>query len=371
MKEKQHLIGFSDFSGSSSIFEMASELTKIGVPKDLMQFIHNLTGEKIERTQSGMMRGGKFRTLHGEYGGDWPSAKDSPMSHDVEVIGQKSGKDRIYAYLTGLPTETDTDLRLILVNPEEEMVHYITKKTGKTRDWKGYDPDRPNVSQKRGFYMRIITIDRETGEPVAAWRGTISQLLEDVTDESILYIMEHEERVVKKREARKELLMDADKFLDHFKKKYINIVNKGLEKKTGKRKEEFAQMMKDADPADFAKMAASSDSWMRKSDLPQSIIDIMTKAAEIENGVVDEGMLKVELRKFLEYLANEGKYETDPEQRYDKVALLDDVIAKHSLMGTCSKFLQYIVTGKTATVAKDIFTELGLEDLGLGDDFDF
>jgi len=369
MSRKQHLIGFSDFSGSSSIFEMASELSKIGVPKDLMQFIHNLTGEKIERTQSGMMRGGKFRTLHGEYGGDWPSAQDAPMSHDVEVIGQKSGKDRIYAYLTGLPTEVDTDLRLILVNPEEEMVHYITKKTGKTRDWKGYDPDRPNVSQKRGFYMRIITIDRETGEPVAAWRGTISQLLEDVTDESILYIMEQEERVTTKRSARKEHLMTDEKFLDHFKNKYIEMVTKGLEKKTGKRKEEFKQMVSNLDPEDFSKLA--NDSWIRQSELSQSMKDIIQKSAEISNGTVDEGMLKVELRKFLEYLANEGKYETDPNQSYDKIALLDDVIAKHSLMGTCSKFLQYIVTGKTASVAKDIFTELGLEDLGLGDDFDF
>jgi hypothetical protein len=147
------------------------------------------------------------------------------------------------------------------------------------------------------------------------------------------------------------------------------MVTKGLEKKTGKRKEEFKQMVSNLDPEDFSKIAI--DSWISTSELSQSMKDIIQKSAEISNGTVDEGMLKVELRKFLEYLANEGKYETDPNRSYDKIALLDDVIAKHSLMGTCSKFLQYIVTGKTASVAKDIFTELGLEDLGLGDDFDF
>ncbi len=367
MQKRNYLKGFGEFIGSSKVFEMASELSKLGVPKDLMQFIHNLTGEETSRTPTGMMRGGKFRTLHGEYGGDWPSYQDEPMSHDVQVVGQKTGKDRIYNYLTSLPTEIDTGLRLILVNPEEQMVHYITRKTGKTKDWKGYDPMRPEVSQKRGFYMRIITIDRETGEPVAAWRGTVSQLLEDVTDESILYIMEKEQRVTSKRETRKEYKMTPDKFIEYFKNNYVKLVNKGLEKKTGKRKEEFKELLGQVDPSELGKL---KDQTIYQSDLPASLKNLINKAAEIESGVVDKGMLKVELRKFLEYLAKEGKYETDPEISWDKVAMLGDVIAKHSLMGACSKFLQYIVTGKTATVAKDIFTELGLGDLGLGDDFE-
>jgi hypothetical protein len=368
MTKVKHLKGFSEFTGSNPIFEMASELSKIGVPKDLMQFIHNLTGEKTERTLTGWMRGGKFRTLAGEYGGDWPSYQDDPLSHDVQVIGTKTGKERVYNYLTSLPTDRDIPLRLILVNPEEEMVHYITRKTGKTKDWKGYDPDRPEVSQKRGFYMRIITIDRETGEPVAAWRGTISQLLEDVTDESILYIMEQEERVKSKREVRKSYEMSEDKFIEYFEDKYINIVNKALEKKTGRRREEFKEMLQDISPEDVAKLDRYN---IYKSDLPESLINVIKKATEISTGAVDKGLLKVELKKFLEYLANQGKYETDPNRSYDKVALLDDVIDKHSLMGACSKFFQYIVTGKTASVAKDVFTELGIADLGLGDDFDF
>jgi len=367
MQEHNYLKGFNEFTGTGRIFEMASELSKLGVPKDLMQFIHNLTGEKISRTRTGMMRGGKFRTLQGEYGGDIPSYQDMPLSHDVEVVGKKTGRERIYNYLTKLPTETDTDLRLILVNPEEELVHYITKKTGKTREWKGYDPDRPEVSQKRGFYMRIVTIDRETGEPVAAWRGTISQLLEDVSDESVLYIMEPEERVLTKRKTREGYKMTADRFIKHFKDNYIKLVNKGMEKKTAKRQEEFRKLAGELDPSELGQF---KDQSIWKNDMPASLKRLIDTAAEIEAGVIDEGKLEVELRQFLEYLAKEGKYETDPKIIWDKVAMLSDVIDKHTLMGTCNRFLQYIVTGKVAAVAQDIFTELGLEDLGLGDDFE-
>lgn len=367
MAKVNYLKGFSEYTRLNPMFEMASELTKLGVPKDLMQFIHNLTGEKVDRVET-WSRGGKFRTLAGEYGGAWPAYQDDPLSHDVKVIGTKTGKERVYNYLTSLPTDRDISLRLILVNPEEGMVHYITRQTGKTRDWKGYDPNRPEVSQKRGFYMRIITIDKETGEPVAAWRGTISQLLEDVTQESVLYIMEQEDRVKTKRETRKSYKMDADKFIDYFEDKYINIVNKALEKKTGRRREEFKELLQEVSPEDVAKL----DKYMvYKDQLPESLLNVIKKATEISTGAVDRGLLKVELRKFLEYLASQGKYETDPSVPYDKVALLDDVIDKHSLMGTCSRFFQFIVTGKTASVAKDVFTELGIADLGLGDDFDF
>lgn len=371
MKKIEYLKGFSQFSGNTQISEMASELTKIGVPNDLMQFIHKLSGEPVKRTKSGMMRGGKFRTLAGEYGGDFPAAQDYPMSHDVSVVGTKTGKDRIYNYLTGLPTDRDVSLRLILVNPDEEMIHYITRKTGKTKEWKGYDPDRPEVSQKRGFYMRISTIDRETGEPVAAWRGTISQLLEDVSENSVLYVMETEDRVLDKRKTRESYKITKDRFLDHFKNNYVEMVNRGIEKKTGKRREEFKKMISNLDVEDFENFRGLSGNYVHKSDLSKSMQDIIKKSAEISTGTVDDGMLKVELKKFLEYLADKGKYEIEDNTYGDPIAKLENVIDKHTLIGTCSRFLQYIVTGKTVSVAKDIFTELGIEDLGLGDDFEF
>ena len=374
MGKKQYLKGFSQFSGKSQIFEMASELTKIGVPRDLMQFIHKLTGEEQMRTQSGMIRGGKFRTLAGEYGGDWPSSQDIPLSDDVKVIGTKTGSQRIYSYLTGLPTNRDVGLRLILVNPDEELVHLINRKTGKTKDWKGYDPDRPEVSQKRGFYMRIITIDRETGEPVAAWRGTISQLLEDVSDNSILYVMEDETRALDKKIKRGSYKMTDEKFLEYFTDTYSGLIEKAATKKNAKAVATMAAKIKKLDPNKLLQDLKSHDSLIRDRyayNLPGDLVKFIKKAIEINSNRVDLGHIKVDYAKFLEYLADNGNYEKIEKRYGDSKADLNDVIAKHSLMGTCSKFLQFISTGKTASVSKDIFTEMGLEDLGLGDDFEF
>jgi hypothetical protein len=358
---KNYLKGFNQYA---QVNEMASELTKLGVPKDLMQFIHKLTGQKVSRTKSGMMRGGKFRTLHGEYGGDWPETQDDPLSHDVSVVGSKTGLQRIYDYLVNsIDKRTDTKVKLILVNPDEQMVHYITRKTGKTQEWKGYDPDRPNVSQKRGNYIRIVTIDRETGEPVAAWRGTIEQLRGDITDNSVLYIMEDESRAQTKRESRAEGKKMTDQiFLDYFKKEYMNIITKVFAKKETKKKEEFQNKLSQIDPEQLQGFGSFSSIG---STGP--LAELINAAKEVQSGSFSEGQLTVELRKFLEYLGDKGDYaQTKGAPAWDKRASIESVVERHSLMGACSKFLQFIATGKTASVYTDIFKELGLEELGLG-----
>lgn len=357
---KRYLKGFNQYS---QVNEMASELTKLGVPKDLMKFIHQLTGKKAARTKTGMVRGGKFRTLHGEYGGDWPETQDAPLSHDVAVVGSKSGVQRIYDYLVNnIDKRKDTAVKLILVNPDEQMVHYITRKTGKTRDWKGYDPDRPEVSQKRGNYIRIVTIDRETGEPVAAWRGTIEQLRDDITENSVLYIMEQETRATEKREKREETKkMDDKTFLDYFKKEYTKILTKVYDKKAVQKKEEFQKKLSQIDPEELKSFGS-----YQSISAAGPLAELLAAAKDIETGTMSDGQIDVEYRKFIEYLGDRGDYKKKSPDSWDKKADIKDVVERHSLMGACSKFLQFIATGKTATVYTDIFKELGLEELGLG-----
>ena len=55
----------------------------------------------------------------------------------------------------------------------------------------------------------------------------------------------------------------------------------------------------------------------------------------------------------------------------DRKADISDVIDKHSMMGACSKFLQFIVTGKTSGVHVNVLSDIGLadpSDLGLDAD---
>jgi hypothetical protein len=96
------------------------------------------------------------------------------------------------------------------------------------------------------------------------------------------------------------------------------------------------------------------------------LAQLLAAAKDIETGTMSDGQIDVEYRKFIEYLGDKGDYKKKAPDSWDKKADIKDVVERHSLMGACSKFLQFIATGKTATVYTDIFKELGLEELGLG-----
>jgi hypothetical protein len=91
------LLGFNEYNKSSDkLFEMASELTKLGVSKDLMRFIHKLTGK-----YQGMTRDRFYTRIEPERAqkGPYPAREDIPLSHDVQVRGVKVGRKQIGHYL--------------------------------------------------------------------------------------------------------------------------------------------------------------------------------------------------------------------------------------------------------------------------------
>ena len=224
------------------------------------------------------------------------------------------------------------------------------------------------ISVKAGYFMRAITIDAETGEPIASWTGTLGQLMDHVSEESVLYIMEDERRAVEKAEKRKkEAEFGRDKFFEYFKNDYINVLNKAWEKKTGKRKEEWEQLKSEISPEEF--MAASST---KVSEMSPKLQELFTKAQEIKSGGFNTGDLTIYCSNWLEYMATAGNYKLRSEHSWDKQADLLDVIKKHTLMGACNRFLQFITTGKIAGPYLDALKELGIDtdstgDLNLGD----
>jgi hypothetical protein len=315
--------------------------------------------------KAGLRRGGKFRTQQmdsgkpgGYYGGDWPLHQDFRLSHDVMVRGEKTGKDRIYQWLDNLDKQKDTDPHAILVSPDPvaPQIWYLTRKTGtlnpKERMARFGTEDRPpaweaGISVKAGYFMRAITIDGETGEPTSRWTGTLGQLMNHVSDESVLYILEDERRAVEKAEKRKkEAEISKGKFLDYFKGEYMKILNNAWQKKSGNRASEFEQMKSQMSPEDFAD--------------PEKLKELQQKANEIGGAGFNPSDLSVYYDKWLEYMGEVGHYKSS-EFSWDKKADLADVIKKHTMMGASNRFMQYIITGKVTGPHLDVLKDLGID----------
>lgn len=376
MNNYVYLRGFDSFSKSNSyqvsLNEMASSLMEIPEFKkqpELMQFIHTLTGKKEDRSWSkkGMRRGGKFRTDLGTYyGGDWPEHQDFRLSHDVMVKGKKTGKDRIYNWLDSLDKKKDTNPNSILINPDPvaPTIWYLTKKTGtlspaERQQMFGDDDKRlaweKGISVKAGYFMRAITIDQETGQPLSTWLGTLGQLMDNVNDDAVLYIMEDDKRAQDKYNKRiEEQRMDKDKFVEFFTDNYMPKLEKAMAKKQASRRDQFSKMAASMKPEDIPAG--------KYSDFSSAMKELAAAAREISSGEISNMDLGVQYDRFVEYLMEEGDYKASEGSFGDSKADIKDVIDRHSMMGACSKFLQFIVTGKTSGVYVNVLADIGLGD---------
>ena len=140
MRSINYLKGFKSFIHNDvSVNEMASSLTKLGVSKNLMTFIHKLKGvatrpreaqkQYNRRTGSNDIQFHTYTEPVASRKGPWPATEDVPLSHDIEVQGTKTGLNKIRHYLeTVVPKNKDTDARLILVTPSQDLACYITRR---------------------------------------------------------------------------------------------------------------------------------------------------------------------------------------------------------------------------------------------------
>lgn len=392
MNNINYLKGFNAFITSDMrVDEMASNLTKLGVAKDLMQFIHKLKGVATRPRQAQNQynpRTGKsdiaFFT-HAEptasKKGPWPATEDVPLSHDVEVLGTKTGLNKIRHYLEKVvPKNKDTDPRLILVNPNQDLAYYITRKTGKTspaereekygesdrsrsREMSRFDPVSP-VSEKIGMYIRTVTIDLDSGEPVARWEGTIGQMvdLNLINDSSILYIMEKEDRVRTKRKSRKSRReVKTSDFIEYFTKNFESVARRFLDKESEAAKSELEATKKQIDPTQL-----DIDSSGRMV-IPSDILDKINRLKKvIGSSKFDVNMLEPKLNNFLELAMKEGEYEPMGNSYLDRGrASLTQMTEIHTMPIVASMFLQFLTLGKVQKKfhTDDVIKELGLEDL--------
>jgi hypothetical protein len=63
-------------------------------------------------------------------------------------------------------------------------------------------------------------------------------------------------------------------------------------------------------------------------------------------------------------MAEAGHYKAS-EYLHDKKADLADVLKKHTIMGACNRFMQYILTGKVTGPHLDVLKDLGIDTEGI------
>lgn len=177
--------------------------------------------------------------------------------------------------------------------------------------------------------------------------------------------MEDERRAVEKAQKRKEKnTLGMEKFINYFKGEYLNILNRAWSKKTYKKSQDFKRLTGELEPGD---MGGINPSITRQDvDLSPKLRELIELAREIGSGEFNTGDLQVHYNKWLEYMTEAGDYVIDPSSR-DPKAEISDVIRKHTIMGACNRFLQYIVAGKVTGTHLDILKQLGIgTDADLG-----
>lgn len=366
--KNQDLYGFDEFNSNSiiKIDEMASELTKLGVKKEHMQFIHQLSGKLTSRVEKTPYRNSGFKTTKSpgpSNSGPYPTTEDIPLAHNVQVEGVKKGKKQIYHYLTNVvSSKEDTNVRFILVNPDNDGVFYLTKKLGKLtgpeKKEMGIDHKSRaelsrdhNVSQKRGLYMRAVSIDLSSGEYTAHWYGRIGEMREDMSENSILYILKHEDDVRTKRSVRtKRTSVTQEEFIEYFVKNYVKILDTQ------------GKSNADALHAEVIKRNSlpSSNDRYERDNFNRETNRMEDEANSIKG--IDPQKLFYKLRNLLHLAMKEGEYVPDKTDR--NKADLSDMINKHTQPIVASMFLQYIALG---SVHKPFYTDNPFKELGLDD----
>jgi hypothetical protein len=382
MKLNNYLKGFNDYSTSQSINEMASSLSKLGVPKDLMQFIHKLSGKITHSKQAQKQWNpatGKMDTEfhtreapHASKKGPWPGTEDVPLAHDVEVIGTKTGRKNIQHYLEQIISKIkDTDTRLILATPSIDGLHYITRKLGKLgpagRIEKFGEDDleiarAAGHSEKTGMYLRHVAIDPDSGEAIADWWGTIGQIIQagHIAEDSILYILETEDKVRASRKTRSDIrTVNPEAFIEYFVENFEKIAGPMLTKSGDRARSEYAKTMSEISPDDIT----TEYGYLRvnNKEAKKKIQDLI---GLINSSKFDADTLLPRLNTFLELAMKDGEYEAA--ERHTDTADLTDMVKKHTQPVVASMFLQYLVLGR---VAKNFYTDNPFVELGLDDLF--
>ena len=197
------------------------------------------------------------------------------------------------------------------------------------------------------MYIRTVAIDLDSGMPISRWEGTIGQMVsnEIINDDSILYIMEKEDRVREKRKKRKAIKeVKVKDFLEYFKTSLGKVASRLINKEAESARKELKDVRGGINYSELP-----IDNYGR-IQLPQ---DLTSKIAELERKIksedISDELLEIKLHQFLELAHKEGEYERSSEdvrRSWVPEADLGDMVDIHTMPVVASMFLQFIVAKK-------------------------
>jgi len=404
---KNYLKGFDELF---LINEMASTLSKLGLPKRLVGVIHKLP-DKIEQIRPFTYnQGDRARQAELE-----PIGQNRP-SHEVEVIdhfrmkktellGNKTADKSGPGFLSDMEKfPLAKDMRIILAVPEpggkyagqEPRYDYIYHKGtawgkrhqggGKkyriltmdqegniVRDWHAYqgkltyprDPNNPNAPSKfrddfKDFptaadgKIDVYILDHETVDHETAYQdmggsgGKRSHLVPIGKARKL------------GRDRKKAALYNGVAFINEFASKFENI----LEHLFGKRKDAAREKYREL-------VAAGEDiSTEEMRDLQRTI----------QNNEAVSDNINMYYARYLKYLMTNGAYDKTSldeiegndnisSSEYQKYASIEDIIEKHGKMKSLRNFAEYILTGEVDDVNKEMEVAIDEPEYSMEDEF--
>lgn len=401
---KNYLKGFNEFF---QVNEMASSLSKLGVPKKLISVIHRLP-DKIEKIRPFTFKAGYERQA------ELPPIAQNRPSHEVgvldhfrmkktELLGNNYGVHpyKQPGYLADLEKVPWGDMRILLAVPEPggkyagqaPRYDYIYNKSsawgkkaqgggkkyriltmdedGKIiRDWQAYqgdltyprDPDNPDAPRrKRNDFKNFPT--------AADGKIDVYILDPEIVDFETAYQdmggreMPRTHRVgvgkarAKARARKASSIENIDTFLEDFGDKFSKILKDIFGKRKRKAAEKYAELI-------------------LRNDAPAEEIDRLAEIINSNRNVEDN--LKKYYKDFLAHLKASGEYESTDMQEVgdmyisntDMYASINDILKKHGKMKSLRNFAEYILTGDVNDMYKEM--EVSIETPGeeFSDDFE-
>lgn len=415
---KNYLKGFSDFY---KLNEMASTLSKLGVPKKLIKVIHNLP-DKIEKiTPFDFKSGGRRSYELPPIGQNRPShaveVKDHFRMKKTELLGDNYGIHKSPGFLADLEKVPWGDTRILLAVPEPggkyagkapryDYIYHKGSAWGKVsqgggkkyrvltlddegrilRDWQAYqgklkyprDPNDPIAERKERNDFKdfptaadgkidVYILDTE----IVGTERVPQQLgLKEIPPGDTYNKPVHDVGIGKARmtarERVKSRLMNSDVFIDNFASRFKEIIATIF----GKRKQQAA--------------AAYADLILQDDADPQMINDLQ-KTININPDVMEN--IERYYRDFIKYANLAGDYRKADfseigdtlnlgEYNLKNYASIIDMIDKHGKDKVLRMFGEFILTGKVSGLNKDdledeLDTVTDTEDFEDMLDFDF
>jgi hypothetical protein len=409
---KNYLKGFSDFY---KLNEMASTLSKLGVPKKLIKVIHNLP-DKVEKITPFDFKGGGRRSY------ELPPIGQNRPSHEVEVtdhfrmkktelLGDNYGIHKSPGFLADLEKVPWGDTRILLAVPEpggkyadtEPRYDYIYHKgsawgkvsqgggkkyrvltidgEGKIlRDWQAYqgkltypkDPNNPQAERKfRNDFkdfptaadgkIDVYILDTEI---VDTERVTQQLGLKEIPPGDTYNKPVHDVGIGKARmtarERMKSRLMNSDVFIDSFASRFKEIIATIF----GKRKQQAAAAYADLILQDNADGQMINDLQKTININP----DVMENIENYYKGFIKAAKALGDYRKT--ELAELGDTLNLGSTNMKNYASIIDMIDKHGKDKVSRMFAEFILTGEISGLNKDDEYDEELETSTETDDFE-